>query len=139
MPLIETSDGLALNEPYMQHIDYIVDQALHHGLYFVLTVAWSSVLDKIFPVDNPAAAHVVAEQLGRRYRDRSNIIWIVCGEYQKIVWAFERRDRLKPTHKELTLINALAEGLERGHGGAHLMTAHPDGSRSSSEFFHDAA
>lgn len=138
-PLAFTDDRPALNERYLRHIDYIVERALKHGLYIAPAVIWGSVLDQIFLVDNPGLARDIGRQLGRRYKDKSNVIWIVCGEYHKIAWETAKGDRTRPTYRELALVNALAEGLESGHEGAHLMTIHPDGSRSSSEHFHDAA
>lgn len=138
VPLLDAADGVVLNEHYMQHVDYIVEQARVHGLYIALAVVWGGDVGQIFSVDDTEPARALGSQLGRRYKDKTNVIWIVCGEYQKIALKVEKRKRLKPTYKQLALINALAEGIESGHGGANLMTIHPDGSRSSSEYFHDA-
>ncbi|MBK8161648.1 MAG: DUF4038 domain-containing protein [Gammaproteobacteria bacterium] len=138
VPLLNAADGVVLNEHYMQHVDYIVEQARVHGLYIALAVVWGGDVGQIFSVDDTEPARALGSQLGRRYKDKTNVIWIVCGEYQKIALKVEKRKRLKPTYKQLALINALAEGIESGHGGANLMTIHPDGSRSSSEYFHDA-
>lgn len=138
-PLLVGAEGVVLNERYLQHVDYIIDQALKHGLYIALAVIWGSAMDQILAVDNPQQARDIGNKLGQRYRDRPNVIWIVCGEYHKIAWETTGRDRTRPNDKELSLINALAEGLESGHEGASLMTVHPDGRRSSSEYFHDAA
>lgn len=38
--------------------------------------------------------------------------------------------------KDFTIVRAMDEGLIQGDGGVHLITYHPMGERSSSEFFH---
>jgi hypothetical protein len=53
------------------------------------------------------------------------LIWIVGGD----------RDIATDEHKEI--IRAMAKGLRRGDGGAHLITFHPPGGRGSAEWFHD--
>ena len=60
--------------------------------------------------------------LGARYRDQPNIIWVNGGD--RIPTGFEDTYR------------ALAEGLREGDGGAHLITYHPCGWRSSGQFWH---
>ncbi|MGQ9588690.1 MAG: apiosidase-like domain-containing protein [Planctomycetota bacterium] len=64
------------------------------------------------------------EWLGRRYRDAA-VIWILGG------------DRPVETDAHRATIRALARGLARGDGGAHLMTFHPVGGQGSSEWFHE--
>lgn len=137
--LWDGADGIVLNERYLRHIDSIVDQARKYGLYITLTVIWGSILDQILSVDDPGQARDIGRQLGRRYKDKPNVIWIVCGEYHKIAWESAAGDRSLPNAREIALIEALAAGLEDGHGGANLMTIHPDAGRSSSEHFHGAA
>ncbi|MGE0372705.1 MAG: DUF4038 domain-containing protein [Gammaproteobacteria bacterium] len=139
LPLRLMDEGAALNVRYMQHIDYIVERALHHGLYIALAAIWGPEFDQLLSVDDPEQAYSIGTQLGRRYKDKPNVIWIVCGEYHKIAWETRGRDRSVLNGKELGLIEALATGLEAGHGGANLMTIHPTGNRSSSEHFHAAA
>ncbi len=130
---------LTLNEKYLQHIDYIVDKANANGLYVALASIWGSTFDKVFDVDNSNEAYEIARQLGDRYKNKSNVIWIVSGEYQKIAWETKARDRTSPSRGELNLLQRFAEGLEFGHGGKNLMTIHPDGRRSSYEHFGNAA
>lgn len=137
LPLLDTANGILLNERYLQRVDDIVERARANGLYIVLAVVWGGDVGQVFSVDDPGSARAVGNQLGLRYKDKSNVIWIVCGEYQKIAKKSGNRKRPSPTFRQLALINALAEGIESGHGGANLMTIHPDGSRSSSEYFHD--
>src|SRR6185437_5136227 len=58
---------------------------------------------------------------GRRYRDRS-VIWILGG------------DRPIENDAQKEIIRAMALGLRRGDGGAHLITFHPSGGSGSAQW-----
>ena len=112
---------------YWDHVDYVVTKANQLGLTVGFLPTWG---DKWFGVPEatvftPENAGVYGEWLGRRYRD-TGLIWIFGG------------DRLveNDTHRAIT--QAMAEGLRRGDGGAHLITFHPPGGNGSAQFFHDA-
>ena len=112
---------------YWDHVDYVVAKANQLGLTMGFLPTWG---DKWFGVPEatvftPENAGVYGEWLGRRYRDAA-LIWILGG------------DRLveNDTHRAIT--QAMAEGLRRGDGGAHLITFHPPGGSGSAQFFHDA-
>jgi hypothetical protein len=70
-----------------------------------------------------ARARAYGRWLGARYRDAPNVIWVNGGD--RIATGFEG------------VYRELARGLREGHGGAHLITYHPCGWRSSSQYFHD--
>jgi len=58
-------------------------------------------------------------------------MWFVSGEYDSI-------NRYRPiTSEQKAILNAVAQGLEDGHGGTQLMTIHPGGRRTSSKDFHN--
>ena len=76
------------------------------------------------PLFTPGNAAVYGEWLGRRYRDRA-VIWILGG------------DRPVETDLQKEVLRSLARGLRRGDGGAHLITFHPSGGDSSSQWLHD--
>ncbi len=123
----DVKDGAA--NDYWDHVDYIVKKAGSLGLYIGLLPTWGDKWNRgrgagpeIF---NPQNAEVYGEWLGRRYKDAPNIIWILGGDR-----AIETE-----THKEI--IRAMARGLRRGDGGAHLITLHPRGGGGSSDHFHD--
>jgi len=115
-------------EAYFQHVDRVVDQAAELGLYIGMLPTWG---DKwisnqggdgpvIFNVKN---ARAYGEFLGKRYRN-SPIIWILGG------------DRSLKKDEHLAIIRAMAEGLQAGDGGNHLMTFHPRGGENSANLFH---
>jgi len=78
------------------------------------------------PLFNAANAEVYGEWLGRRYKD-AGLIWILGG------------DRGVDNDEQKEIIRAMAKGLRRGDGGAHLMTLHPPGGNGSSTWFHNDA
>lgn len=116
------------NEAFFRAVDYLVERAGALGMYVGLLPTWG---DKVGPVGwgtgpevfTPTNAEMYGEFLGRRYRD-APIIWIVGGN----------RDPLEARH--FATWRALATGLDRGDGGRHLMTFHPQGRASSSRSFH---
>jgi len=115
------------NEAYFQHVDFIVSKAESLGLYIGMLPAWGRYWKKVGPYDlfDPENARTYGEFLGKRYPD-APIIWILGGD-QNIESKSDRQ-----------IIQAMAEGLQAGDGGAHLMTYHPRGRSTSSDYFHDA-
>jgi hypothetical protein len=74
------------------------------------------------PVVNMKNARAYGRWLGARYKSAPNVVWVNGG------------DRT-PTGFE-DVFRELARGLREGDGGAHLITYHPCGWRSSAQFFH---
>ena len=114
---------------YWDHVDFIVDEARALGLYIGLLPTWGDKWNKRWgqgpEVFTPANAEAYGRWLGRRYRDRPNIIWILGGD----------RQIESDAHRAIT--QAMARGLAEGDGGAHLMTFHTSGGQGSSHWFQD--
>lgn len=115
-------------DDYWDHVDFIVNEANRRGLYIGFLPTWGDKWNlkwgsgpEIFTVEN---AERYGEWLGRRYRD-AGLVWILGGD----------RAVESETHREI--IRAMARGLRRGDGGAHLMTFHPPGGGTSSVWFHE--
>lgn len=109
------------NPAFFEHVDHLVRFAQTHGLVMGILPTWG------FHVHNSnvfteESAFTYAQWVGARYRNQPNIVWINGGD----------RD---PTGRE-PIWRALGAGLRAGDGGAHLITYHPCGWRSSSYFFH---
>jgi hypothetical protein len=113
---------------YWDQVDYVVLKANSLGLYVGFLPTWGDKWNKKWgtgpEVFTAANASVYGEWLGRRYRD-CGIIWILGGD----------RPVETDAHKEI--LRAMARGLRRGDGGAHLITLHPTGGSGSSTPFHD--
>ena len=114
---------------YWDHVDYIVDKAnalrAVHRLPAHLGRYWHDTNRR-----QAAALHAArtpqptANGSGKRYKDKP-LIWILGG------------DRAIENDEQKEIIRAMARGLHKGDGGAHLMTFHPPGGNGSSKWFHD--
>ena len=126
VPLMDLDPGKP-NEQYFIFVDSIVELAASKGLVMGVLPTWGDKVDKQWGqgpvIFNPENAFQYGAFLGERYKDQSNIIWIIGG------------DRLCKGNEEVW--DALARGIRSTDSG-HLMTFHPMGSRSSSECFHQA-
>lgn len=115
------------NNDYWDHVDFIVDKAESLGMFIGMLPTWGDKWNKKWGVGpvvfTPENAEVYGRWLGQRYKN-SSIIWILGGD----------RPIEKDEHR--AIIEATARGIEKGDGGRHLMTFHPTGGRTSSEWFH---
>jgi len=114
---------------YWEHVDYIVDKAAEYGIYIGFLPTWGDKYNKawgqgpvVFTGEN---AYIYGKWVGERYKDRTNIIWILGG------------DRALETKLHFDVVNEMAKGLKAGDQGRHLMTFHPVGATSSSRHVHD--
>jgi hypothetical protein len=118
---------------YWDHVDDLVALAAARGIYMGLLPTWGDKAGPrkwglgpvIFTAEN---ARAYGRFLGERYRDAPNVIWILGGDRPAID---EKEGDFRP------IWHAMAAGLEQGDGGRHLVTYHPMGGRSSSEWFHE--
>jgi len=113
---------------YWDHVDFVVEKANALGLHVGFLPTWGDKWNKKWgkgpEVLTPENASTYGEWLGRRYRDHG-VIWILGG------------DRPVETEAHKEILRAMARGLRKGDGGAHLMTFHPTGGNGSSEPFHE--
>ena len=122
------NDPLKPDEAYFSNVDWVINAAKEKGMFIGLLPTWGDKVDKkwgigpvIFNKDN---AFSYGRWIGNRYKDFQNIIWIIGGDREgggnnKPIW------------------DALAEGIKSVDKN-HLMTFHPGGERSSSEWFHNS-
>lgn len=111
---------------YWTDLDALIDIAKEKELFIGLLPTWGDKFNKkqgygpeIF---NEKNAYEYGKWLGKRYADYWNIIWILGG------------DRPLETKSHETIIDAMAKGLKEGDFGSHLITFHPSGAKSSSDF-----
>ena len=137
---LEDGDPTRPVEGYFAHVDRIVRRANELGLVVGMLPTWGSYWNQrttsdaapaptggagAGPVFDEANARTYGEWLGRRYRD-ADLIWILGG------------DNDIDTDGERSVIDAMADGLAAGDGGAHLRTFHPRGPGRSGEQLADA-
>ena len=115
---------------YWDHVDFIVTEANKRGLYIGFLPTWGRFWHDTNqgrkPLFTTANAEVYGEWLGQRYKD-AGLIWILGG------------DRGVDNDEQKEIIRAMAKGLRKGDGGAHLQTFHPPGGGGSAKWFHDDA
>jgi hypothetical protein len=120
------------NENYWQHVDFIVDEAARNGLYIALFSMWGRDVDSLFP-DPDRNNYLYTSTLAQRYRDRSHVLFAVCGEYEKIRDDWETDSQI--TDHQRNQIRRLAQGMDDHRESHNLMTIHPI--FTSSRDFHD--
>ena len=113
---------------YWDHVDFIIEEANRRGLMIGLLPSWGDKWNKKWGVGpeifDSTNAEAYGRWIGERYKN-AGVVWILGGD----------RQIESDEHKEI--IRSMARGIELGDGGSHLMTFHPTGARSSSEWFHD--
>jgi hypothetical protein len=147
-------DPLQPNEKFFAYLDEILDLAQEHGLYVALVPAWGQLVTgddwgaRKYPVRiNESNAAAYGQWIGARYRNRTNIIWMLGGDRHPVHLGRDYR----------RVWRAMVEGIGRGVTGKVLqwnvavpawrevlMTYHPSYSDdppicSSSHWLHDAA
>jgi hypothetical protein len=114
-------DASTPNDAYFRHVDALVEFANQHGLVLAMLPTWGYYVSDV-PAIDAARARAYGRWLGARYKSAPNVIWVNGGD--RVPTGFE------------DVYRELARGLREGDGGAHLITYHPCGWRSSSQFFH---
>jgi hypothetical protein len=128
---LEENDPNRPREVYFERVDEYIRMAEERDLYIGLLPTWG---DKVIPmwglgpvIFNPENAYQYGLWLGRRYREQTNIIWILGGDRP----AMHEENDYRPLWREM------ARGIREGVGHVLLMTYHPMGGHSTSEWLHD--
>jgi len=127
LPLIN-QDPTKINENYFKHIDYVLKQADSLGLYIGLLPTWGDKFNKKWgagpEIFTPKNAEIFGEILAKRYKNQSNIIWVLGG------------DRIPEKDVHTQIIQAMAKGIRKIDGN-HLITYHPSGNVNASDYFNE--
>jgi hypothetical protein len=110
------------NETFFKNVDHVLEAARQNGLMVVIMPCGGSSgsfvdKDKVFTREN---VRTYGKWLGQRYRDVPNIIW--GNGFDLRPWEYA------------DIAQELADGLQEGDGGSHLITFHPSGGNSSSYY-----
>ncbi|WP_300598219.1 glycoside hydrolase family 140 protein [Niabella sp.] len=119
-PGADPADSVAYD--FWDHADFVIREAAKRGLYMALVPVWGSNVKEGRVTATQAS--VFAKFLAERYKDQSNIIWMNGGD-------------IKGTDG-LDVWNRIGSTIKQYDPG-HLMTFHPRGRYSSSDWFHHAA
>jgi len=107
---------------YWDHVDFIVNEAAKRGIYMAMVPVWGSNVKggKV----NVQQGEAYAEFLATRYKNKSNIIWLNGGD----VKGTDGMDVWK-----------VIGTILKKYDSKHLVTYHPRGRTSSSDWFHHEA
>jgi hypothetical protein len=126
---LNDNDPLKPNEAYFKHVDWVINKAAEKGIFIGLLPTWGDKVDKRWGkgpvIFNKENAYKYGQWIGDRYKKFKNIIWINGGD----------RDG---GGDNTPIWNAMGEGIKSVDIN-HLMTFHPWGERSSSEWFHNSS
>lgn len=124
------------NEAYFRHVDKILDLALERDIHIALLPTWG---DKLFKntwgtgpeIFTPAAAYSYGKWIGKRYRDRKNLVWVLGGDRNP------REDS-----QDIEVWNQMAKGIKEAQNPKNpiLITFHPQPTDpgGSTNWFHHA-
>ena len=119
-PLLSSAKPDLAKTGYWENLDFVIDLAAQKGLYLALVPVWGSNVKAGLVTTKQAEAY--AEFLAKRYKDKSNIVWLnggdVRGDDSIQVWQTIGRTLKKFDPK-------------------HLVSYHPFGRTQSSKWFHN--
>lgn len=135
---LHDNDPTRPNEAYFAYVDELIEMAAQHDLYVGLLPTWGDKVNRrqwgvgpiVFTEQN---AQIYGHFLGERYKDQSNIIWILGGDRPAV---FEK-DGIIDDYRPLW--RAMAAGIDAGTGSQALMTYHPAGRMTTSTWLHEEA
>lgn len=117
------------NEKYFELVDWTLQQAMLKGIFIGLLPTWGDQVSDLFGTGsiqfNKKNAYEYGLFLGKRYKDYPNIIWILGGDQP----AFTDSRDWRPVWR------AMIKGIREGSKRKVLVTYHPWGEHSSSEYW----
>jgi hypothetical protein len=105
---------------YWDHIDFAIDEAAKRGIYMALVPVWGSNVKDGYV--SKAQAALYARFLAKRYKGKANVIWMNGGDVRGT--------------EGLGVWRTIGATLKQ-YDPQHLVTYHPRGRYSSSDWFHD--
>jgi hypothetical protein len=128
---ISGNNPLRPNENYFKFVDWMIAKAAEKGLYVGLLPTWGDKVNimngkgpVIFNTDN---ARRYGDYVGKRYKNATNVIWILGG------------DRNVQSSTQLAIWKAMATGINTAAGASTMITYHPRGESSSAPTFNSDA
>ena len=121
-PLLTKGNSFSDSTEYdfWDHVDFVIDKAAEKGIYMALVPVWGNNVKQ--GGVNQQKAKIYAEFLANRYKNRPNIIWLNGGDIK----GSDSLDVWKTIGRTINQIDS-----------THLITFHPRGRSSSSEWFHN--
>ncbi len=129
VPLIN-QDPTQPNSQYFNLIDSTIHLAAKHQMFIGLLPTWGDKVTKLWGagpvIFDSINAYTYGKWIGNRYKNDPNIIWIVGGDRPAFTDSMDWRP----------VWGAMIKGIREGADGKALITYHPSGESSSSQFWH---
>jgi hypothetical protein len=116
------ADNTALNPRYFEYCDSILRTAARYGLYGMVYAMWAGKTSGTMNTYTSAQLHSIGMRVGARLKDHDNVILVAGGESS-------------PPYIDPRLVDAIGSGLKAGCDGKHLVTVHPCGKSSCSQYY----
>ena len=116
------ADHTTLNPRYFEYCDYIIRTAAKYRLYAMVFAMWGGAKAGTMNRYTGRQLHTIGLRLGARLKRHDNVILVAGGESS-------------PPHIAASYVNAIGSGLKIGCDGKQLVSVHPCGNRSDSEYF----
>lgn len=114
------SDLSAPNDLYFKHVDQIIRLAAAKNMLVIMGPVEMGDYAKYYTQKN---AKTLGHYFGKRYKGFGNLMWFVGGD-------------IHPDQVQIDICDTLAKSL-RKHDPDHLISFHPAGGNSSSDYFND--
>ena len=127
-PLIN-NNPLQPNEKYFALVDSVAKLCLEKNLFLALMPAWGSKVVQApgnTVIFDSVTAYHFGKWIGNRYKKFPNIIWMMGGDVAAI----------KDSVNYIPVWRNMAKGIREGTKNKCLITYHPSGYRSSSQWVH---
>ena len=116
VPLIN-DDPTKPNEKYFEHVDYIVNKAAEYNINIAMLPSWADKVDKSTwgkgpEIFNPENAAIYGAWLANRYKNKTNIIWVLGG------------DRQPRGEQDISIWRAMGNAIMKATGNKALITYH---------------
>src|SRR5688572_59629 len=136
LPLID-GDLTKPNEKYFSYIDSLIDIAASVHLYMAILPTWGDKLFKDFwgtgpEIFNPDNAYKYGKWIGNRFKNKTNIIWIIGGDR-------DPRENSKDVEVWRNMARGVTEGIGNADNGLFTFHPQPKATGSSSQWFHNDA
>ncbi|MEP7142231.1 MAG: glycoside hydrolase family 140 protein [Ferruginibacter sp.] len=126
---LENFDPTHPNDKFFTLIDSTVHLAAARGIFIGLLPTWGDKVTKMWGtgpvIFDSVNAYIYGKWIGNRYRNDPNIIWIAGGDRP----AFTDTIDWRPVWR------SMIKGIREGTGGKALITYHPSGESSSTQFW----
>ena len=126
-PLID-NDPTKINDAYFEMVDFVLNETEKREMLVGLLPSWGDKVVKKWGMGplifTPENSFLYGEILGKKYKNRSNIIWIAGG------------DRIPETEEHRKIFEGMAKGIRKSDPN-HLISYHPLGTEKASDYFNE--